>query len=163
MRKRKIEGDGTGLLVALELGGEWPGLMSAETAARRVLMQNEGESPGAFAERVASGLDSLFGRGVKLATVAVACNERVDEAADEARRKLGGLALGFMAKNHAGRLCFTASARSGGRLRHSLSRLAQGLFDEWRTAGLEATVVLGNEPESSPHPLTKPARTARVA
>ena len=126
-----------------ELGGEWPSPTSADGSLRRVLAQNEGETPALFAERVANSLDGLFGKGVRLETATLACNERLDPAADAARRKILSLALGSMAKHKAGRAYLAASARSGGRLRHALSSLAQGLFDEWRTAGLEVSIEFG--------------------
>ena len=148
MRKRNVSG--SGLLVIVELGGEWPGLMQADASARRVVTQHEGEAPPAFAERVAASLDSLFGRGIQLSTVALACNERLDDAADAARRRIGSLVLGSMAKHKAGRFYFTASPRGSGRLHHVLSGLARGLFDEWRTAGLEVSVEFGEEGRSSP-------------
>jgi hypothetical protein len=160
MRKRNVSG--SGLLVIVELGGEWPGLMQADASARRVVTQHEGEAPQAFAERVAASLDSLFGRGIKLCTVALACNERLDDTADAARRKMGSLGLGSMAKHKAGRFYFTASPRSSGRLRHALSGLARGLFDEWRTAGLEVSVEFGDENRSSPI-ASAPVVSARVA
>jgi hypothetical protein len=160
MRKRSISG--SGLLVVVELGGEWPGLMQADASARRVVTQHEGETPAAFAERIAASLDGLFGRGIKLSTVALACNERVDMAADGARRKLGSVALGAMAKHKAGRLYYTASARSSGRLHHALSALARSLFDEWRTAGLEVSVDLGDERHASTSETMAPL-SARVA
>ena len=87
-----------GLLIVVELGGDWPSWALTGTGTRRVLTQIDGETPAAFADRVASSLDGLFGKGVVLTTVALACNERVDEAADAARRKLAGLSLGAMAK-----------------------------------------------------------------
>jgi len=151
-----------GVLVAVELGGEWPGLIGAEASARRVMAQLEGETPAAFAERVANSLDGLFGRGVRLETVVLACNERLDESADAARRKVLGIALGSMAKHKSGRAYLAASARSGGRLRHALSALAQGSFDEWRTAGLEVSVDFGEESRSTTR-ATPFAFTARVA
>src|SRR3954469_16024262 len=95
-------GLGAGLLVVVELGGEWPSQATLTTPVpvrRRVLAQTEGESPATFAERVASELESPFGRGVELETVVMACNERLDEPATSARRKTLSLALGSMAKN----------------------------------------------------------------
>ena len=153
---------GGGLLVVVELGSEWPSLAAAEASARRVVAQQDGETPAAFAERLANGLDGLFGRGVTLQTVVLACNERVDEAAEAARRKVSSLALGSMAKHQSGGVYLTASSRSGGRLRHALSALAQGLFDEWRTAGLQVSVDFaeGNSAEQRSTPF---AFTARVA
>lgn len=134
-----------GLLVLVELGGAWPSPTSSDGAVRRVLAQNEGETPAAFAERVANGLEGLFGKGVRLETATLACNERLDQSAESARRKILSLALGSMAKHKSGRAYLATSARSGGRLRHALSALAQGLFDEWRTAGLEVSVDFGDE------------------
>jgi hypothetical protein len=151
---------GNGLLIVVELGGHWPDLSSlslghaqahasgaTDTAAglgqRRVVAQIEGETPAAFAERVTNGFDGLFGKGVALGALVLACNERIDSAADSARRQLAGLALGTMAKHRAGKVYLAASPLSSGRLRHALAGLAQGLFDEWRTAGLEVTTELG--------------------
>ena len=158
MRKKVT---GSGLLVVVELGGEWPGLMKADASARRVLTQLEGESPAQFSERVAGSIDGLFGRGIKLSTVSLACNERLDDAADAARRMLCAVALGAMAKERAGRLFLTASGRSSGRLHHALSSLAQGLSAEWDSAGLEVSVEFGEETRSSV--TAAPAPTARVA
>jgi len=157
------QGDQCGFLVVVELGAEWPSLMGAggAGAARRVVVQLEGETPAGFAERLANSLDGLFGRGVKLQTVALACNERLDPAAEAARRKLLGLALGSMAKHKSGCAFLAASPRSGGRLRHALSALAQGLFDEWRTAGLEVSVDFGQESRAGE--TTPLAFTSRVA
>jgi hypothetical protein len=151
-----------GLLILVELAAEWPELSVNEPTPRRVLSQLEGESPAQFAARVAGQLDSLFGRGIALGTVALACNERLDAAAETARRKLCGLALGAMAKQKNGKVCLTASERSSARLRQGLTTLSQGLFEEWRTAGLEVKVVVG--PEHAPAPASQVfAYTARVA
>jgi len=150
-----------GVLVAVELGAEFPAL-SPTGAPRRVLTQLEGESPAAFAERAASALESAFGRGVGLGQLSLACNERLDDAAQAGRRQLASAALGAMAKHHTGKVALCASPRSSGRLRQALSTLARGLFDEWRTAGLEATVDFGDE---APLTATPGAfvHTARVA
>lgn len=151
-----------GVLILVELGGEWPSPLSSDGSLRRVLAQNEGETPAVFADRVANSLDGLFGKGVRLETVTLACNERLDPAADTARRKILGLALGSMAKHKAGRAYLAASARSGGRLRHGLCALAQGLFDEWRTAGLEVSVDFGDASQAAA-PAPTFLFTARVA
>jgi hypothetical protein len=158
MRRKVSE---TGLLVVVELGAEWPGLMQADASARRVLTQEEDETPAAFAERVTGTLDGLFGRGVQLTTVALACNERLDESATLARRKLCGLTLGTMASSRRGKLYLTASARASGRLHHALSGLAHDLSDEWQSAGLIVTVEFGDESRSSV--TAAPAPTPRAA
>jgi hypothetical protein len=179
MRKKVT---GSGLLVVVELGGEWPQAPGTSTGAdsasasvsasvsvsvsvpvsvRRVLSQAEGETPAEFTARVARSLDSLFGRGVRLSSVSLACNERLDEAAAAARRMLCSVTLGAMAKHKSGRFYLTAAARSSGRLRHALSSLAQGLSDEWESAGLEVSVQFGAESCSSVN--ASPAAAARVA
>ena len=164
MRKRKTSGTtGSGLLIVVELGADWPGLMRSDASARRVLTQHEGETPLEFADRVTSSVDGLFARGVQLGTAALACNERIDPAADAARRKLGGLILGAMAKSQAGRFFFTAPPRSSGRLRHALSALARSLFDEWRTAGLEVSVDWGDELAAAAAPPVSPSGSAASA
>jgi hypothetical protein len=159
---REVAASSGGLLVLVELGGEWPSPVSTDGLLRRVLAQNEGETPAAFADRVANSLDGLFGKGVRLEAATLACNERLDPAAETARRKILGLALGSMAKHKAGRVYLAASARSGGRLRHGLSALAQGLFDEWRTAGLEVSVDFGDASRTAT-PAPTFLFTARVA
>jgi hypothetical protein len=154
---------GTALIV-VELGAEWPATLASQATQRRVLSQLDGETPAAFAERLANGLDALFGRGrgAALETVALACNERIDAAADSARRKALGIALGAMAANKAGKAYLTAPPRSSGRLRHALAGLAQGLHDEWRTAGLEVSVDFADERAtgSEAGPFTFTARVA---
>jgi hypothetical protein len=158
--------DGRGMLVVVELGGEWPSQASVPSSppmTRRVLAQAEGEAPAAFAERVADSLDGLFGRGIQLETIVLACNERVDDAAEAARRKTVSLALGSMAKHKSGRAYLAASSRSGGRLRHALAALAQGLFDEWRTAGLEVSLDFGDESRLTEAAPPQFVFTARVA
>jgi hypothetical protein len=157
----------SGLLVIVELGSDWPELTVHGTAAaaagpRRVIAQVEGEAPAEFADRVANSLDGLFERGIKLDTVALACNERLDEAAEQARRKVARLALGRMAiaKHMSGHVFLTAPPRSSGRIRHALSALARSLFDEWRTAGLDVSVDFGDEGRAKTAPFLFTARVA---
>lgn len=147
-----------GMLVAVELGGEWPDVAFAEQQ-RRVLVQLEGEAPVAFAERVTSNLDALFGRGVALRTLALACNERTDAAADQARRMLLGLSLGAMAKQSEGAVLLSAPSRSGERMRGYLEALAAASRTEWQSAGLEVAVERGRETAAP----AGPAARARVA
>lgn len=155
------ENQASGVLVLMELGAEWPGITLSD-GARRVLSQLDGETPAQFAARAAGQLDSLFGRGIPLGKLVLACNERIDAQAETARRKLSGLALGAMAKQKTGKVCLTASERSSARLRQALTSLSQGLFDEWRTAGLEVKVVVGPEQATAKQPQVF-AFTARVA
>jgi hypothetical protein len=144
MNKRKSCG---GLLIVVELGADWPTLaeLGERAAGRRVLAQEEGETPGQFAARVASQVDRLFGRGVLLTTAVVACNERLDPNAARARAELARTALGIMAKR-TGTLLLSASERSSGRLRHALSSLAAELTREWQRAEVVASVHFGEDP-----------------
>lgn len=159
MRKKAT---GTGIVFVVELGSEWPGFIDVGASARRVFTQQEGEPPAAFAERVASGLDGAFAKGIRLAVAVVACNERTDELAQAARRKLSAATLGAMAKHQQGRLVLTAATRASAKLRRALSDVSQGAESEWRTAGLEAALELPQElrPAALPAPRTVTARVA---
>ena len=154
---------GTGLLIAVELGATWPEAAADEGAIgrRRVVTQQEGETPAKFADRVASGLDQLFGRGIRLCALTLACNERIDDAAQDARRQLAGVTLGSMAKAQTGRAYLAGSTRSSARLRQALTSLAQSLHEEWRTAGLEVSVDFGERSSAQLAPTF--TFTARVA
>lgn len=161
-RERIDAAEASGILFAVELGGAWPRI-AFNGRQRRVLVQLEGESPLAFAERVTTGLDALFGTGVELRTLALACNERLDAAADEARRTLLGLALGSMARRRRGDVLLCAAPRSGARLGRYLETLAASVGSEWRSAGLEVSVERAVEvapPSELPRPSTLSARVA---
>jgi hypothetical protein len=144
MTKRKSS---EGVLIVVELGADWPSLPEVRepAAGRRVLAQAEGESPAAFGARVAEQIDRVFARGVLLATAIVACNERLDDAAQRARADLARTAMGVMARERAGKLLLSTSERSSGRLRHALSSLASELSDEWRRAAVQASVRFGEQ------------------
>jgi len=143
----------------MELGAAWPVELADAALERRVLTQLEGETPAAFAERVTSRIDALFGRGATLGALALACNERIDGAADDARKTLIGLSLGTMAKRQTGKVYLTASPRSSGRIREYLASLARGAASEWQSAGLEVSVDFGREAP----PARGDALIARVA
>ena len=114
----------TGLLVALELGAEWPEsfVTGRADALKRVVTQAEGETPEAFAARLGTLAGRLFPASAPLRDAVVACNERTDEGASAARRLIGGVLLERLGPS--GTFAFSAGARAGGRLRHSLSALA---------------------------------------
>jgi hypothetical protein len=164
MSKRKVSGQkvtasggaasenrARSLLVAVELGGEWPaGFETAGATVRRVLSQEEGESPALFAGRVADEVENAAARGAMLSLAAIACNERADEAALDARRRMARTLLGTMAGFKTGSVYLTASARTSGRLRHALSSLAAELGEEWSSAGVETSVRFGDESRSAP-------------
>ena len=118
-----------GLLIAVELGAEWPeGLTERAGAVRRVVAQTEGETPEAFAVRIGSVAGRLFPPRVEIRDAVVACNERTDPAASIARRTIGSALLERMGPR--GTLVLAAGPRAGGRLRHSISALAIDLAPE---------------------------------
>ncbi len=117
----------SGVLVIVELGAEWPawtgtGVELAGRGGRRVLSQEEGESPEAFADRVIEHLGSLFSKRIELERAVVACNERCDPGAMRGRTKLGHAVIGAVAGRRAWQLLFTASGRTG-KVRHALADL----------------------------------------
>lgn len=132
MRQRKGM---TGVLVIVELGAEWPAWVETVPGrgSRRVLSQEEGETPEDFGNRVTEHLGSLFAKRVTLERAVVACNERSDERAMQARSKLGQALVGALAGGRSWQLLFTASGRTG-RVRHALSGLATTLSSSWSGA-----------------------------
>jgi hypothetical protein len=119
------------------------------SARRRVIAQEEGESPAHFVTRVGEQLDTLFARGASLTTAVVACNERLDETAQRARAEIARTAMGAMAKLRSGGLLLSVSERSSVRLRSALAELATELGSEWQRAEVTASVRLGDEPVSA--------------
>jgi hypothetical protein len=151
----------TATLIFVELGAAFPAVSLRPGSARRVVAQLEGETPFGFASRAHELVEASFERGVPLGVVAISCNERVDPAAEAARKSLAERSLGRMAAHRAGKLYLAASPRSGGRLRHALSGLVQDLAEQWKGAGLEVKVLFEDEradAEAKPY-----AWTARVA
>lgn len=80
-------------LVLVELGAAWPRSLveSSPYAACRVLVEQEGEGPLAFAARVQTFAGSLFPSSVALETAVLACSERADETAMAGRRNVAEL------------------------------------------------------------------------
>jgi hypothetical protein len=147
-----------GLLVALEIGAEWPARAVAARgdAVRRVVSQNEGETPEAFAARLGALAGGLFASDVALRGAIFACNERTDSSASLARR--AGAALVLERLGPLGTLVFAAGERAGGRLRHALSALAIDLAPE-----ASATVTVHFDAEASGVRATGERTVARVA
>jgi len=115
----------TGVLVVVELGAEWPAWVSELAGFRRVLTQEEGEGPEAFAARLRHTERSLFPRSVSKKTLALLCNERTDAAAMTSRVTIAGHVLD--GRDGGGHAYFAANARAGGRLRHALSNAVEEL------------------------------------
>jgi len=119
----------------MELGAEWPawtgtGVEMASRGGRRVLSQEEGEGPEAFADRVAEHLGSLFAKRIELERAVLACNDRSDARAMQARNKLCQALVSALSGRRSWQLLLTASGRTG-KVRHALSDLAVGLSGSW--------------------------------
>ncbi|MEI9935913.1 MAG: hypothetical protein WDO69_01685 [Pseudomonadota bacterium] len=135
-----------GLLIVVELGAEWPTSeieASRSAKARRVLAQDETESPAAFALRVAEQLGSSFASGVAMASVVVACSERIDEHAQGARAELARNAASALGRAGGGSLCFVASDRNDARSKPALSTLLSDVTRDWQSVGVEVKLSFG--------------------
>lgn len=134
-----------GLLIVMELGAEWPSMQGVEVApgSRRVLTQDEHETPSAFAVRVGEQLDGLFARGVSLKNAIIACNDRLDAPASSARAELSRTAASAMARSRGGSLTLLASEHNEARGRASLAALTSELVNEWRSGAVETTLQFG--------------------
>jgi hypothetical protein len=148
----------SGLLVAVEIGAEWPARAVAARgeAVRRVVSQSEGETPEAFAARLGALAGGLFASDVALRSAILACNERTDSAAQLARRAFGALVLERLGP--LGTLIYAAGERAGGRLRHGLAALAIDLAPE-----ASANVTVHFDAEASGVDVTRQHAVARVA
>ncbi len=94
-----------GQLIVVELGADWPSAALAATSrACRVLVQDESESPAAFAVRVGEQLNGLQARGIALSGAVLSCNERLDEHARGARAQLARAAANSLARHRGGEL-----------------------------------------------------------
>ena len=138
-----------GLLIVVELGAEWPAseIESARNAkARRVLAQDETESPAAFALRVSEQLSSSFPSGVALGSVVVACNERIDAHAQGGRAELARIAASALGRAGGGSLSFVGCDRNGARSKPVFSALLAEVTRQWQSAGVEAKLSFGESP-----------------
>jgi len=135
-----------GLLIVVELGAEWPTSeieASRNARARRVLAQDETESPAAFALRLAEQLSSSFPSGVALASVVVACSERIDEHAQGGRAELARTLAGALGRAGGGSLSFVACDRNDARSKPAFSTLLAEVTRQWQSAGVEVKLSFG--------------------
>ncbi len=135
-----------GLLIVVELGAEWPTAeseASRNAKARRVLAQDETESPAAFALRVSEQLSSSFPSGVALASVVVACNERIDAHAQGGRAELTRSLASALGRAGGGSLTFVACDRNDARSKPVLSTLLGEVTRQWQSAGVEVKLSFG--------------------
>lgn len=133
-------------LIVVELGAEWPQLSAAQTPGeRRVLVQDDGESPAAFAARVGKESLGLLLGGQCLGDVIMACNERLDEQAQGARAELAFTTANALAQARGGSLLLSVSDRNAGRSRPTFSALRSDLGKRWQGAAVETRLCFGDE------------------
>jgi len=134
-----------GLLIVVELGAEWPSseIEARNANARRVLAQDETESPAEFALRVAEQLSSSFPSGVSLGSVVVACSERIDADAQGGRAEVARAAAGALGRAGGGSLSFVACDRNDARSKPVLSTLLAEVTRKWQSAGVEVKLSFG--------------------
>jgi hypothetical protein len=133
-------------LIVVELGAEWPSAaLTTTSSARRVLVQDESESPAAFAVRVGEQLNALQARGIALDGAVLACSERLDQHAQGARAEVARAAASSLARQQGGRLELVATDRNEGRSRPALSALVSELTREWQSAAVVAKLRFASE------------------
>jgi hypothetical protein len=135
-----------GLLIVVELGAEWPSSeieASRNAKARRVLAQDETESPAGFALRVAEQLSSSFPSGVSLGSVVVACSERIDADARGGRAEIARTAASALGRAGGGSLSFVACDRNDARSKPVFSTLLGEITRQWQSAGVEVKLSFG--------------------
>jgi len=141
-----------GQLVVVELGAEWPSAALAATSrTRRVLVQDDSESPAAFAVRVGEQLNGLQARGIALNSAVLACSERLDEPARAARAELARATASSLARHSGGELELVATDRNDGRSRPALSALVSDLCKEWQSAAVVAKLRFAGD-QAAPEP-----------
>ncbi|MES1176298.1 MAG: hypothetical protein ABUL62_18390 [Myxococcales bacterium] len=151
-----------GQLIVVELGAEWPN-PAPTPSARRVLVQDETESPAAFAVRVGEQLNALQGRGIALGSAVLACSERLDQHAQGARVELARAVASSLARQQGGELTLVATDRNDGRSRPALSALVSDLAKEWQSAAVVAKLRFGNDTQQAQQALeTSPEAKSRT-
>jgi hypothetical protein len=118
-------------------------------AARRAIMQSDAESLTSFADRVARRIASFRACDAPLSEAVIACADRSDRAAAEARREIASVVLAAMAVARRGRVRFSATERSSGIVRRSLADLAAELSGVWEPCGVDVSVRFGDEIDAS--------------
>jgi hypothetical protein len=111
-------------LIVVELGGVWPAWLGQPGSnARRVVSEMEGETPAAFATRVAAELPQQ----PELGSAVLLCNERADAAQLEARRALSKALLGALPALKPATLTLSALASASDRSKRALTGLTSEL------------------------------------
>lgn len=147
-------------LVVMESGSEWPAWIDeCQASGARTIAQDDAESPGDLARRVGDVAAALGDGECPVQMAVIACNERIDAAAQSARRRAATALLSAMASRGAGRLLFSVNRRASGRARHAISALASDLAESWGEYGVLVSVRFGR---GVPEPL-EAATEAHVA
>ncbi|HEY3237140.1 MAG TPA: hypothetical protein VGJ84_20645, partial [Polyangiaceae bacterium] len=79
------------VLVVMEHSSDWPdwlGELRSGVSSRYIVVQDEAERLSAFLARAKTHTESLVAQGASLELCVIACNERSDPAAIQARRSL---------------------------------------------------------------------------
>jgi len=140
-----------GLLIVVELGAEWPTLeieAARNAKTRRVLAQDETESPAAFALRVSEQLGSSFPSGVVMASVVVACSERIDAHAQGSRADLARTLASALGRAGGGSLLFVAIDRNDARSKPVFSALLGDVIRQWQSTGVEVKLSFGQSAQA---------------
>jgi hypothetical protein len=98
-------------LIVVELGSEWPSWLNQKNgaSARKVLCQDEGESPREFTARV---VEALADEGLRLRGATLLCNERADTEQADARSELARALRASLDSDKSGELVFAAPERA---------------------------------------------------
>jgi hypothetical protein len=133
------------ILVVMESGSEWPAWIDQcqSGASKRVIAQADGEPPEQLSDRVADCAEGAIQAPDAFELAVIACSERADRCALEARRAAASALLGVMARAQRGKLLLSLSCRSSGRARHAVSALASQLSQAWDGCGVEVSVRFG--------------------
>ncbi len=143
-------------LIVLEQHAKWPACANEyQTSQPNSLVeaQSDGESAGAFAERVGRRLASVASKGGKPRTAIIAANSLVDPLTLRARYRVAKAAIQAMGLS--GELVLTAApmqavdADDDARVRHELFALAGVLCDELAGTEIGVSVRFPNAIEKS--------------
>lgn len=134
------------ILIILELGAEWPGRYTsaeAEGPEPEAISQREDEPLAEFVERASELIRARDAAGSLPTLIVVACSDRADESASNARRALGRRILSTFAHLGRGSLLFAESQRKSGGSRQALSDLATDLEHEFEDDPVQVSVRFG--------------------
>ena len=135
-------------VIIVELGAEWPRSARVASQAQRVFAQLEQESMGDFTARVGQGLSALSAAGIAVGQAIMACSERLDEFAAEARKSLARAATAALAAKSGGVLHVSVSDRNQGRSRAHFAIFGRELSEKCQKYGVEVRLAFADEAEA---------------